>query len=98
MSGGHFDYKQYAISEIADSIERELEKQGKEIPEHLLWGYEDKFYPKYPTEIEQAMKDAVTALKVASIYAHRVDWFLSDDDGEESFLLRLKEELDALKK
>ena len=24
MSGGHFDYQQYKINEIADSIEREI--------------------------------------------------------------------------
>ena len=29
MSGGHFDYKQHFIEIIADSIEHELEKQGK---------------------------------------------------------------------
>jgi hypothetical protein len=32
MSGGHFNYNQYHITEIADSIEKALNKQGKEIP------------------------------------------------------------------
>lgn len=35
MSGGHFDYQQWRISEIADNIEeyldgREVEEEGKE--------------------------------------------------------------------
>jgi len=34
-------------------------------------------------------------LRKAAIYAQRIDWLLSGDDGEESFLERLKEELDA---
>ena len=29
MSGGHFEYNQYKIREIADSIESELKNQGK---------------------------------------------------------------------
>jgi hypothetical protein len=35
-------------------------------------------------------------IKMASVYAHRIDWFLSGDDGEESFKRRLKEELNGL--
>ena len=36
-------------------------------------------------------------LKQAEIYAQRIDWLLSGDDGEESFHERLKEELEELK-
>jgi hypothetical protein len=32
-------------------------------------------------------------LKAGYIYAHRIDWLLSGDDGEESFNKRLTEEL-----
>jgi hypothetical protein len=39
------------------------------------------------------MKEAVKALKIAQEYAQRVDWLLSGDDGEESFLSRLDENL-----
>ena len=42
------------------------------------------------------MKEAVRALKIAQVYAQRVDWLLSGDDGEESFLSRLEEELKKL--
>jgi hypothetical protein len=37
-------------------------------------------------------------LRVAAVYAQRIDWLLSGDDGEESFLKRLKEELGQLEK
>jgi hypothetical protein len=43
------------------------------------------------------MKEGIEALKRAQIYAHRIDWLLSGDDGEESFLRRLEEELNELK-
>lgn len=41
-------------------------------------------------------KKAVHILKQAEIYAQRIDWLLSGDDGEESFHERLKEELEEL--
>jgi hypothetical protein len=42
------------------------------------------------------MKEAVKQLRIAAIYAQRVDWFLSGDDGEESFIERLNEELNEI--
>lgn len=36
-------------------------------------------------------------MKQAEVYAQRIDWLLSGDDGEESFHERLKEDLDKLK-
>ena len=35
-------------------------------------------------------------LRKAEVYAQRMDWYLAGDDGEESFLERLKQDLDAL--
>ena len=37
-------------------------------------------------------------LRKAYIYAQRIDWLLSGDDGEDSFHERLKEELEELEK
>jgi len=99
MSGGHFSYFQRSILDIADDIETELENQGKEChvdrweEEHYPEG---KFYETYTPEIQQHFKDAIHTLKKAYIYAQRIDWYLSGDDGEESFLQRLKQELSEL--
>ena len=105
MSGGHFDYKQYHISEIADSIEHELEIQGKEKPKESYYGstyYDDypdeRYYYTYPENVQEKMREAVRHLRIAAIYAKRVDWLLCGDDGEESFLRRLDEELNNLYK
>ena len=101
MSGGHFEYRQHHIGDIADEIERELNKQGKQKSKGELWN-NDEFYKKYPEEmhhgtfspeIQAEFKNAINALKIAEIYAQRIDWFLSGDDGEESFLERLSVEL-----
>jgi hypothetical protein len=55
---------------------------------------EEKFHPTYPEEVLEEMKNAIKYLTKARIYMHRLDWLLSGDDGEESFLYRLKEELE----
>ena len=84
MSGGHFDYKQYYIDDIADKIEYKMENQDCD--------EEDG----YTEETIQIMKDAVKALRKAAIYAQRIDWFLSGDDGEETLKERLEEDLKRL--
>ena len=106
MSGGHFDYKQYEIDQIVDSIERIIENNGhKKTDEELKdepWRKpdwyeqypEDLYHYKYPDEVIEKFKEGVDALQKAAIYAQRIDWLLSGDDGNESFLSRLKEELD----
>jgi hypothetical protein len=108
MSGGAFDYDQYKIGYIADQIEEVIVKNGVEkTPEELKqegwrdpdWYKkypEDKFHYQYPDEVIEKMKEAVKALKIAQEYAQRVDWLLSGDDGEESFLRRLKENLEEI--
>ena len=105
MSGGAFDYNQYKIGYIADEIDEIIVKNGLEkTPEELKqegWRDEswyekypeDLFHYKYPDEVIEKKKEAVKALKIAQEYAQRVDWLLSGDDGEESFLSRLEENL-----
>ena len=110
MSGGAFNYDQYKIGYIADEIEQSIINSGREKTKEELkeesWRGSD-WYEKYPEELNhheysdeviiEAFKEAVNALRVAQIYAHRIDWYMSGDDGEESFIERLKEDLDKLK-
>lgn len=169
MSGGHFDYYQYHINDIADKLERNLADieyaksigtvKKKDVCGHLLdtqsgrksWPnwlleacnrydnredvikslkfmcnfnendgklyfndsnavYEVVIYDgereewsdgKWHLEIEdpdvvEEFKKGLKILKMASIYAQRIDWLLSGDDGEDSFKKRLKENLDEL--
>lgn len=169
MSGGHFDYYQHHIYEIADKLERDIADieyaksigtvKKKEVYGHLLdvhsgkkswpnwllescnrndsredvinslkWRYDFKekdgnlYYndgnslyevivyegeseqwadSKWHLEIEdpeivEEFKKGLKILKTAAIYAHRIDWLLSGDDGEESFKERLKEDLAEL--
>ena len=106
MSGGAFEYQQYHIEEIANSIEQEIIEAGREIPKEI-WAKShwygssfddsDRTYPTYERKTIDIMKRAVYVLRMAYIYAKRVDWMLSGDDGEDTLVKRLQEELQALK-
>lgn len=108
MSGGTFDYNQRRIRYIADDIEQEIAKSGKPKTQRELkeesWR-DESWYEKYPEdlnhykyrdEIIEEFKKGYEMLRKAEIYAQRIDWYLAGDDGEESFMERLKQDLDAL--
>jgi hypothetical protein len=108
MSGGFFDYQQHRMTDIIESIESVIENNGRAKTKEELkdesWHQpdwyekypEDLYYPKYSSEAIEKFKEGVLLLKKAQIYAQRIDWFLSGDDGEKSFFSRLKEDLGKL--
>jgi len=110
MSGGKFNYDQRRIGYIAEAIIDEINKSGRkktrqELKDEHWHDYEwYKKYPedlchyKYPDEVIAKFKDAVNILNIAEVYAQRIDWLLSGDDREESFLKRLDEDLEKLNK
>jgi len=91
MSGGHFDYAQYRINDIALEIDEVVESNNDQTI--TLWGV--KKGNEYPPEIIEKFKEAAHTLRQAQEMAQRVDWLLSGDDGEDSFLLRWDEEVRA---
>ena len=182
MSGGHFDYHQFYIREIADTIERDIAlalqpkpdkvhedywiikvmdcfcsyyiyprystkfesyeeaeefliqreevvraeakyaerffkddftfqskvhfmsrtKDDEKIP--VLFAIHHCVYDRYPYDVDvleledstlETMKEAYRQLRIAEIYAQRVDWMMSGDDSEETLQKRLQRELQA---
>lgn len=51
----------------------------------------------YNESVREKMKEAIFYLKIAEIYAQRIDWLISDDDCEETFLERLSDDLEQYK-
>ena len=51
-------------------------------------------YYGYNEKTLEEFKKGLDILRKACIYAQRIDWLLSGDDGEESFHKRLKEDLE----
>jgi hypothetical protein len=89
MSGGHFEYNQYRISDI----EMQIEELIKSNDDQSLNEWGDKRGREYSPEIIEKFKEAVIVLKKARNMAQRIDWLVSGDDGPESFLRRWKEEV-----
>ena len=82
MSGGSLDYFYFRF-------EDPLEKISKEIK----WG-KNKWSPEVLSEFQNALK----YLKIAQAYSHDVEWLLSGDYSDDSFLESIKEELEELEK
>jgi hypothetical protein len=100
MSGGYFDYNQYRIDEIADTLERIIRGASNlDSPPSDEYSGESSnswakcFLAECSPETLQEFKSGLVALKLAAAYAQRIDWLLSGDDGEESFHRRLQEDL-----
>lgn len=79
--------------------------EGKPIP--ILYAMHHAVYDDYPIDdypliLEdktiETMKEAWKYLRIAEIYAQRVDWMMSGDDDEDTLQERLKEELDDFEK
>lgn len=75
-------------------------KDGERIP--VLYTIKHCVYDHYPYDVDvleledstlETMKDAYRQLRMAEIYAQRVDWMMSDDDSEETMQKRLQQEL-----
>ena len=92
MSGGHFNYKQHVLLDMADDIGSEIfNNNSKEKNE-----FGDNIGNRYNAETINEFEKAVKALKLAYVYAQRIDWLLSGDDGEDSFHIRLQAQLKEL--
>lgn len=89
MSGGYFDYSQYRIGDIADQVEELIHSNNDDSVDR--WG--DTVGRFYSDETIAEFRKAAEYLRLAQIYAQRIDWLVSCDDGEETFHTRLKQDL-----
>jgi uncharacterized phage infection (PIP) family protein YhgE len=85
MSGGHFNYNQYRLTQIADDLQNAIDNNDIEDD----WGYKYN----YSKETLDKFRATVKELKELAIKVNRIDYLLSGDDGEESFHQRWNEEL-----
>ena len=92
MSGGYFEYKQFHLRDIADSVEQIINDGGK------ISSLRDDYNTIFSKETISMFCEAYIQLRKAEIFAHRIDWLLSCDDTEETFHQRLQEDLENLKK
>lgn len=92
MSGGHFDYDQHRIGDIAGKIGRLITSNDDETRN----SFGDTIGRGYSPATIAEFEAAVRYLRIAEIYAQRVDWLVSGDDGEERFHACLADDLRGL--
>lgn len=77
----------------------------KQIP--VLYSVHHCYYDRYPYDTDvlnlsdetiDAMKEAYRQIRIAEIYAERVDWMMSGDDSEECLRERIKEDFEEFEK
>lgn len=91
MSGGTFDYQQFRLQDIAERIQEEIDHNHIR-PE---WCSADDWNgQKWTDKTIAEFRKAIKLLYKAQVYAHRIDWLLAGDDGEDTFHERLKEDLE----
>lgn len=105
MSGGSMDYVAWKIRDAARHIQRELanaelcRKNGRffDVYKRYQEEHPDLAYLQSPEALTDAvverLRDALVCVRKASIYAERVEWLTSGDDGYENFCMRLDKEL-----
>ena len=93
MSGGYFDYKDHYINDIADKIQHCLIDTNED--ETLnRWGDRNGRFLK--PEMIAKFQEAVLVLRIAAVAVHRIDCYISGDDGEETFFEQWDEEIENI--
>lgn len=102
----HYRDAGYTINEIdstpehrkAEAIKNDLVYQINEwvSEEYVDEDGETVYFNDFSKETLSEFKTAVELLRKAAVYAQRIDWLLSGDDGEEEFHQRLEEDLKNL--
>jgi hypothetical protein len=91
MSGGHFNYIQYKLEDIAEELENIIvENDSDELNE-----YGDRIGKNYSEETIDELMNAIVFLELCEIYIQRIDYLLSGDDGEDSFHSNLRKDIDG---
>lgn len=104
----HFDYIADDIDEYINGHELDDDDVERYIIDHELDDSEKEYIRNhkhtipnryaYKDEVVEKMKEGLAAIRKAYIYAKRIDYLLSGDDGENSFLNRLQKDLYKLNK
>jgi len=92
MSGGYFDYSQYKMQSIAEDIKDVIYNNKNE--EKNEWGEKKGMF--FSDEIIDLFSKTEVFLRVSEILINRADYLLSGDDGPDSYVKRVKEDLNHL--
>ena len=81
MSGGHFDYGCFRVSQFADELKHEIEINGDETTDE----YGGRRGCGFEKETISRLVVAQQIIETAGKLAREIEWLYSGDHGEESF-------------
>jgi hypothetical protein len=84
MSGGHYNYEQYALTRIREGMCEDLERIG------TMNEWEETPYQLEPSTVD-AIKLAMELLAITEKLVHDIDWCLSGDTGEDTLARKMQE-------
>lgn len=86
MSGGHYDHAFGQVRDLADAIYGDVQKHSKPFTDDY-----GETVTEFPQPVLDAMRRCAAALEGAATAAWDVEWLMSGDCGEDSFLEAAKE-------
>ena len=99
MKGEYFedDINPYQIKKLANAISDYIQyiEQDEENYANVLW-LEEITEPQNYDAVMKEFHNGIECLRKAAVYAQRIGYLLAGDDGPETFLERLKEDLWAM--
>lgn len=81
MSGGHFEYNCFRISQFAEDLQHELDINCSEERDN----YNDPIGSCYEPETIEMLINAQAVIAYAGKISREIEWLYSGDHGEESF-------------
>lgn len=81
MSGGHFDYGCFRISQFAEELRHELDLN--DCTEKNSYG--DEIGQHFESETIDNLKRSLEIIELAGKLAYEIEWLYSGDHGEDSF-------------
>ena len=85
MSGGFFDYNDMRLNDVCEKLRVEIAR--------CRAGHE---YHIWSEEFLQELISAYNATRELAVKLHRIDWCISGDDSEDSYWLRLAEDMEEI--
>ena len=98
----YIDRRRFEDDVVFQSTDSYMDETPDEEHIPVLYTIHHCVYDHYPDDADvleltdetiETMKEAYRQIRIAEIYATRIDWMMSGDDGEESFRERIKEDL-----
>lgn len=106
MSGGHWNYIQHRFDEVIEDLTTAIERNGQKKEFDEMSAYERGMIDSYPEygyyerhseAVLAKFKEARLAIAIAQEHIQRMDWYISGDDSEESYLRLVDENINEIK-